>query len=266
MEPEPVCAAHQAVYDSNPARYIKVRADVLATGEIPTTKRFLQAGVIAAHLLRHPVDAMHAHFASSAARVAYYVNQLIGVPYSFTAHAKDIFHQEVKPDSLREKIANARFVVTVSDFNRGYLQDLMNGRPGDIRRLYNGIDLTRFRPDPDVRREPNLILSVGRLVEKKGFDDLIRACHHLARRPVDFCCEIIGKGPLKNQLQTLIDDLGLQRRVKLVGPKPQDGVLDAYKRARERWQSGWPAHRPAGSDGHRPAGRLYQPDRCAGDH
>ena len=231
MEPERVCAAHQAVYDSNPARYIKVRADVLATGEIPTTKRFLQAGVIAAHLLRHPVDAMHAHFASSAARVAYYVNQLIGVPYSFTAHAKDIFHQEVKPDSLREKIANARFVVTVSDFNQGYLQDLMNGRPGDIRRLYNGIDLTRFRPDPDVCREPNLILSVGRLVEKKGFNDLIQACHHLARRPVDFCCEIIGKGPLKNQLQTLIDDLGLQRRVKLVGPKPQDGVLDAYKRA-----------------------------------
>ena len=107
----------------------------------------------------------------------------------------------------------------------------MNGRPGDIRRLYNGIDLTRFRPDPSVAREKNLILAVGRLVEKKGFDDLIQACALLANRRLDLRCEIIGKGPLKQALSDQITELGVGEFVKLVGARPQDQVLQAYKRA-----------------------------------
>jgi len=107
----------------------------------------------------------------------------------------------------------------------------MGDEPSDIRRLYNGIDLTRFRPDPSVAREKNLILAVGRLVEKKGFDDLIQACAILADRGLDFCCEIIGKGPLKQALSDQIAELGVGEFVKLVGARPQDQVLQAYKRA-----------------------------------
>jgi len=231
MEPERVLAVLDTLSKINPQPYLKLWAEVKASDHPRAMRRFLQANVISAHLLDHPVDAMHAHFASSATRSAHYIHRLTGLPYSFTAHAKDIFHREVNPDTLRRKIQDSRFVVTVSEFNRAYLQDLMGNTPCDIRRLYNGIDLTRFRPDPDVRREPNLILGVGRLVEKKGFDDLILACSYLARWQVDFCCEIIGKGPLEDELQALIDKLGLQERVKLVGPRPQDDVLKAYKRA-----------------------------------
>lgn len=231
MEPERIKTAHQLVRRTFPERYEQVRAYSEGRGHQPALKRFLQAGYVAAHLLKNPVDAIHAHFASSATRVANNVHHLIGVPYSITAHAKDIFHKNVNRNSLRRKIRDARFVVTVSKFNQTYLQDLMGDTPSDIRCLYNGIDLTRFRPDATVKRDPNLILGVGRLVEKKGFDTLIHACHILATWKVEFQCEIIGKGGLRDSLNQLIVDLGMQQQVRLVGPKPQDQVLDAYRRA-----------------------------------
>ncbi len=168
---------------------------------------------------------------SSATRVANFVHRLSGLPYSFTAHAKDIFHQDVQPGALRGKIGAARFAVTVSDFNRGYLMDVLAGQPGDVRRLYNGIDLGYFTPDLWAERETDLILSVGRLVEKKGFDDLIRACALLRGWGVSFRCEIIGKGEARDTLQSLIDGLELGDLVTLVGPKSQDKVLEAYRRA-----------------------------------
>ena len=231
MEPERVQRAHEVVSNAFPEAYRALRADLEAREDEFLFKRFVQAGVIAAHLLQHPVDAMHAHFASSATRVATYVHRLIGLPYSFTAHAKDIFHDEVNPESLRAKMRDARFVVTVSEFNRGYLRGLLNGGPGDVRKLYNGIDPDAFTPSPAVRREPGLILSVGRLVEKKGFEDLIHACAWLREGRVEFRCEIIGTGERREALKTLIAELELEQHVKLVGPRPQDEVLAAYRRA-----------------------------------
>ena len=231
MEVERIKAGHELVRRVFPERYQQVRAYSEGRGQSYAIKRFLQAGYIAGHLLKHPVNAMHAHFGSSATRVVNLVKQMIDLPYSFTAHAKDIFHQDVNRDSLRDKIRDARFVVTVSKFNQGYLHNLMGDVPSDIRCLYNGIDLTRFRPDPTIEREANLILGVGRLVEKKGFDTLIWACRILATWGLDFRCEIIGKGALRDRLKQLIVDLGLEERVRLVGPKPQDGVLAAYQRA-----------------------------------
>jgi len=231
MEREQVLAAHRELKLAHPQRYRSLHEQVEVLGTPEAIKRFLQAGVIANHLLHNPVDAMHAHFASSGARVAHWASLLTGVPYSFTAHAKDIYHQEVNPDSLRDKITDARFVVTVSDFNQQYLRSLMGDESSDIRRLYNGIDLTRFRPDPSVAREQKLILAVGRLVEKKGFDNLIQACALLADRGLGFRCEIIGKGPLKQALSDHITKLGVGEFVKLIGARPQDQVLQAYKRA-----------------------------------
>ena len=232
MEPERVRAAHVALAAARPAAYATLRAEVEAIGQPYALKRFLQAGYIAAHLLKNPVDAMHAHFASVATRVANYASRLTGIPYSFTAHAKDIFHDEVNPVSLQRKIAGARFVVTVSRFNQTYLQqEIQRDAPGDVRRLYNGIDLGHFRPKSRVERDPTLILSVGRLVEKKGFDVLIDACAILHRRGLDFRCEIIGKGELHDPLARQITAHGLAEKVILVGPRPQDEVRAAYQRA-----------------------------------
>lgn len=231
MEPERIEAAHQIVRDIYPEQYAAIHGYSLAKGHKYAIKRFLQAGYVAGHLLQHPVDAMHAHFASSATRVASLVQRLIGLPYSFTAHAKDIFHEDVNHESLKNKIRAARFVVTVSDFNQAYLRDMMGNEPADIRRLYNGIDLTRFQPDTAIARQSELIVSVGRLVEKKGFDVLIRACRHLKNWEIPFKCEIIGKGDLQKSLETLISQLDLEDRVKLIGPRPQEEVLEAYQGA-----------------------------------
>lgn len=230
-EPARVERAEAALALARPESYAAVRQQAEARGHEYAIKRFQQAAIIAAHLLAHPVDAIHAHFASSATRVAHTVNQLIGLPYSFTAHAKDIFHEEVRPDSLRSKIRGARFVVTVSDYNRQHLDGLMGDDAADVRRLYNGIDLRHFRPNGHKPAESNLILAVGRLVEKKGFDVLIRACALLRDWGTDFRCEIIGKGDQEATLLGLIDSLGLHGRVKLAGPKSQDGVRRAYRRA-----------------------------------
>ncbi len=230
-EPERVQAAEETVRAAYPERYDALRAYAESRGHAYAIKRFQQACIIAAHLLRHPVHAMHAHFASSASRVSNYVHRLIGLPYSITAHAKDIYHQDVKPASLRGKIRDARFVVTVSRYNQAHLQQVMGEETADIRCLYNGIDLERFRPDPTVSRQPNLILGVGRLVEKKGFDTLIHACALLRQWEIDFRCQIIGKGDLRDDLKALIAGLALDDRVKLVGPRPQDAVLAAYREA-----------------------------------
>lgn len=231
MEPERVREAHELLRSTFPARYETVRHYTLTRGHDYAIKRFLQAGIIATHLIRQPVDAMHAHFASSATRVANLVYHLCGIPYSFTAHAKDIFHESVSDDSLRAKIRDARWVATVSQFNVDHLRALVGDGPGEVRRLYNGIDLTHFRPDSTTPRQPNLILGVGRLVEKKGFDVLLQACAILAQRGVDFQCEIIGKGDRRGQLEEMRSAYGLQERVHLLGPKPQDDVLQAYQRS-----------------------------------
>ncbi len=231
MEPERVRAAHALVAAARPAAYAELRAYAQGLEQPFGLKRFLQAGVIAAHLLKQPVDALHAHFASSATRVAGFVTRLTGIPHSFTAHAKDIYHQEVDPASLRRKIGQARFVVTVSQFNHAYLRTIQGDGPGDLRCLYNGVDLRHFKPNPRATRDPGLILSVGRLVEKKGFVSLIHACALLASRGLDFRCEIIGAGEQQALLARLIDELGLAGRVSLAGPRPQDAVLAAYQRA-----------------------------------
>lgn len=232
MEPERVRAAHAALAAANPAAYAALRAEVEVVSQLYALKRFLQAGYIAAHLLKNPVDALHAHFASSATRVANFVTRLSGIPYSFTAHAKDIFHEEVNPASLQRKIADARFVVTVSRFNQTYLQqEVQHDAPGDVRCLYNGIDLHHFRPDSAINRKPTLILAVGRLVEKKGFDVLVDACAILDRRGVDFRCEIVGKGDLHGPLARQIAAHNLEEKVILAGPRPQDEVRLAYQQA-----------------------------------
>jgi glycosyltransferase involved in cell wall biosynthesis len=230
-EPERVDAARAQIGGQYPEALARVEAYALSRDHDYALKRLQQALVIAAHLEKNPVDTIHAHFASSAARVANTIFQLTGRSYSVTAHAKDIYHRAVRPESLRHKLGAAHFVATVSDFNRDYLQALLSGTGVDVRRLYNGIDLRRFRPPHRPRPDGNLILGVGRLVEKKGFETLIAACTLLDERGIPFRCEIIGKGPLQARLQALIAARGLNQQVRLVGPKPQHAVLRAYRRA-----------------------------------
>jgi colanic acid/amylovoran biosynthesis glycosyltransferase len=182
------------------------------------------------------LSGLHAHFGSDATTVALLAGQVLGLPVSFTAHARDIYKAYGTPDDdramRRAKIAAADRIVTVSDFNRAHLATLAGKEPtGSIVRIYNGVDLARFRPVSPALRERGLILGVGRLVEKKGFADLVSACGLLDRAGTDFRCEIIGDGPLAGPLASQIDRLGLGHRVRLVGARAPDEIAVAMRRA-----------------------------------
>ncbi len=183
----------------------------------------LQAIALARLVRRRGIGHLHAHFGTVATTVARLASAIADVPYSFTAHAKDIFHADVDPDDLRRKLADAAAVVTVSDYNRDFLQAHYASAADRVTRVYNGLDLDRYRYTSPARRQP-LIAAVGRLVEKKGFGDLLDACAVLAARGVEVDCWIVGGGPLAGTLAARIEALDLDDRVRLLGPLPQDHV------------------------------------------
>ena len=224
--------AQRRVFGWDPRRYCRALLDLL-TGpnddRASALKRFLQAGYLAPRVRERAIRHIHAHFACSATLVAYYLHMLAGVPYSFTAHAKDIYADTVSSDRLRRKLRAARFAITVSDYNRKYLARV-DGRPRIVR-VYNGLDLERFSPNGAAREMPPLVLGVGRLIEKKGFADLIRACERLKQGGIDFQCQIVGKGALEHELRALITQLALREHVRLPGPLPREDLLDLYRRA-----------------------------------
>lgn len=201
-----------------------------AAGE--ESKAVYQAVKLAAAAKAGGITHLHAHFASGAANVARLASKLAGVPYSITAHAKDIFHEEVDLDDLRRKVADASTVITVSDYNVRYLRETLGeaAAGGKVRRIYNGLDVPQF-PFEDPADRPPLVLGVGRLVEKKGFADLVAACRVLADRGVEFRCTIVGEGECGRALREQVHNVGLGRGVELVGPMPQKRVFDLMRQA-----------------------------------
>jgi colanic acid/amylovoran biosynthesis glycosyltransferase len=194
----------------------------------------LKAMTVATLAQARGVDHLHAHFASDATTVALLAARMSGLPFSFTAHARDIYHTytNVAADNemRRAKIAEAAFVATVSDYNRAHLRRLAPARAACIHRLYNGIDLSRFSPNPSAAKT-GLITAVGRLIEKKGFGDLISACAMLKSAGASFNCQIIGEGPLHDSLQNQISQSGLESLVEIVGPQPQEKLVGMMQKA-----------------------------------
>jgi glycosyltransferase involved in cell wall biosynthesis len=146
--------------------------------------------------------------------------------YSFSAHAKDIYLQET--DFLRLKIARARFVVTCTEYNKTYLQQLA-GTAVPILRCYHGINLDVFSgPGQSHARACPHILSIGRLVPKKGFAVLLQALQLLRQKGVALRCTIIGSGPLESALRQQIVACGLEGCVTLLAPMSQEKLLQYY--------------------------------------
>ena len=229
LAPRAFYEAHRRVMGWDRGRYLRTLWGVLRRRRAGALKRFLQAGYLATRLREDGITHAHAHFASSATSVALYLNRLMGLPYSFTAHAKDIYSDGVSTDVLERKLRSASFAVTVSDYNREYLAPLGGGEK--VRRIYNGLDLRQFSPNGTHPDAPPLVLAVGRLVEKKGFEELIRACAVLRRDGRRFRCLIVGKGEREGALRALIRDLELEGWVELAGPMPREALLELYPRA-----------------------------------
>jgi len=196
-------------------------------------RRFGQALVLAAEL-PSDVRALHAHFLHTPASVTRYAALLRELKWTGSAHAKDVW---TIPDwEKREKLASCEWLVTCTATNRDHLARL--APPGRVELVYHGLERARF-PSPPGERAPRdgrdpahpvVLLSVGRLVEKKGVDLLLAA---LARLPADLHWRLVqvGGGPLRGKLERRAKALGIAQRIAWRGPMTQDELLDEYRAA-----------------------------------
>lgn len=164
---------------------------------------------------------VHAHFALAQTEVAMAVSGLLSCPFSFTAHARDIY---AHPSALPEKIRAAAVVVTCTAYNVGHLRQICPEVPQErIRLVHHGVDAPQH---PRSESGVPTLLAAGRLIEKKGFDTLIEACRLLSARGVEFRCRIFGTGPLLEPLRRQVQAAGLAGRVDLPGWVAPESLAD----------------------------------------
>ena len=189
--------------------------------------RAQNACYFAAQFQRRGVQHVHVHFANRATHTAIFLKE-VGLTYSFTAHAQDFMVDLDNADLLEEMVRQSEFAIAVSDYSRNLLAEMCPGSEHKIHRLYNGIDLGGFSSSP-LRRSnasPIRLLSVGRLIEFKGFHVLIDAVAELRKRGTDVDLEIVGDGPWRERLQSQIDSLDLSEVVLLRGVQSQDQIRE----------------------------------------
>ncbi|HET9221027.1 MAG TPA: glycosyltransferase family 4 protein [Roseiflexaceae bacterium] len=252
-------AAHLRAALATPIRYVKTISYVLRHKELDegyTAASRWECLAEALHLagrLRElrsagqPIDHLHAHFAHDPTLIALLAHKLTGISYSFTAHARDLF--QIPRSTLTERIASASAVITCCAANLDYLNEsAATPDRGKIRLIHHGVDLRGFQPaggwvmgdggwedhpthQPLTPNPQPLILSVGRLVEKKGFPDLLLALGQLKRRGRSFRCAIYGEGPLYGELTAMIERLGLHDDVALPGAVAQRDLIPVFQQA-----------------------------------
>jgi colanic acid/amylovoran biosynthesis glycosyltransferase len=201
-------------------------------------KVFARAVRLAAAVARNGADHLHSPWASMDAFVALIAARLLGIPYTVHARAYDI-HRYSSATGLPAKLAGAAFVITNSRYNESKLRSLVP--PEDRRKIhtiYNGIDLSRFRPAQNRPRNASVIhiLSVANIVEPKGLEYLLMACASLRDRDITVRCDIIGgksAGELNYfiELRKLHRRLALEQQVVFLGHRPLEYVLEKYNQA-----------------------------------
>jgi glycosyltransferase involved in cell wall biosynthesis len=191
---------------------------------------FLKAVAVAYHLRGSVTELLHSHFAWLSGAATWVVARLLGLPFSVTVHAYDIYASN---DLLGLVCGEADHVVAISEFNRRYVTAAAACRVDAVSVIHCGVDLGRLtylateRPRP--AGEALRILSVGSLVLKKGHTHLIDACRVLREQGIAFTCTIIGGGPDERRLAAQVREHGLQSCVILRGACPHPEIIDAYR-------------------------------------
>jgi colanic acid/amylovoran biosynthesis glycosyltransferase len=217
----------------SPARLISVWTRVLTT-HAGSPRELVRAVVAVAHgswfarsMQRDDIETIHAHWATHTALAAWTIHRLTGLPYSFTTHADDIF---VRRPMLEEKVRDARWVVTISDYNRRYLcEELGTWAERKLRVVRCGVRTGELVPQPPNVGEKFNIACIARLEPKKGHVHLLDACAELARRRVSFRCVIAGDGRERAALEQRVHALGLDDQVQLLGSIPRSRVREVLK-------------------------------------
>ena len=210
--------AHGRALRRRPGRYLRTVAHVVARsprspmgGRLKGAVSFWKAVRVAELATEAGVQHVHAHFANHPATAAWVVHRLTGLPYSFTAHANDLF---AGPALLEEKLRAASFVAVISEYNRSYLAARLPG-VGRVEVVHCGVDVGQL---PFVQRtRVERLLCVGRLVETKGQADLLHAFASVCRNHPQLRLDLVGEGPDHAALRALVRSLGLDDRVRFRG-------------------------------------------------
>lgn len=221
----------------HPVKYVKAFSIALKrfsrTRKTATFKHLFQAGyMVNNHLLRIPkINHLHGHFAHSPTSVTMFASMLSGVPFSFTAHAKDIYTSN--KEQLREKILKAAFVATCTKYNGEYLRKIAGSENTPIHCIYHGIDTDLFVADGARRNctPPYNLLTVARITEKKGLPTVYRALEKLKKRGVNFTHTLIGDGDDRKTILSLITDLGLEQHCLWLGTQTHQEVLQQFRKS-----------------------------------
>jgi colanic acid/amylovoran biosynthesis glycosyltransferase len=172
---------------------------------------------------------IHAPFAAGQGSMAMFLARLSGTPLWITAHAYDLYCDRI---ALRRKLSESALFVTISQANAVWLGQRYGSSAERVRVVRLGVDPAEFRfAAPSTRADAARIVSVGSLNPKKGHATLLRACGRLRDAGVAFTCEIIGEGPERRELETLIATLDLDERVTLLGSLPNGAVRERVRGA-----------------------------------
>ena len=207
----------------------KAAARWMRTRKSATIKHLLQAGYFV-HKCLPGKNIIHfqAHFAHSPTSVALFSSLLSGIPFSFFAHAKDIYTSDQR--QLKEKIDMARFVVTCTKYNRNYLSQLAGKSTTPIFCVYHGINLDYFSPKRNniECKPPYKLLTVARMTEKKGLENVYHALAILRDKKIKFTHTLIGEGDDNDKVLKLIKKLELEKVTKLSGTLTHEDVINHY--------------------------------------
>jgi glycosyltransferase involved in cell wall biosynthesis len=213
-----------------PISFVKSIASAVSSFRKIVCLNFLHAGKVALFLRRNKTDLLHGGFAGDPAAVAMLAAELSGVPFSFAAHAVGFF---VSPILMEEKISKAKLVRAVSHYNKTYLEDhfvkISNHFNSNdcvkIKAMHCALDLNKFPLSRNSSSREFRIISVGRLVEKKGFSYLLMALRELNEEGLHFPTTIVGGGPIANELMALKARLNLGEEVDFAGPLSRLAVM-----------------------------------------
>jgi glycosyltransferase involved in cell wall biosynthesis len=210
------------------------------TKKSATLKHLFQAGyLVNKYLPSSGVRHFHAHFAHSPTSVAMFASCLSGIPFSFTAHAKDIYTSDHR--QLCEKISLAKFVLTCTDYNLKYLKQTALGEQlspaTPIHLIYHGIDMELFSANADKNRKlqkpipPFQLMTVARMTSKKGLSTVYKALYILKKKGILFHHVLIGDGDERQKILSMIKAFGLETETEWLGTQPHETVLEQYRKA-----------------------------------
>ena len=211
-----VALVHARVGLRSPLTWTRLAARARRAG---TWRRFMQAGLVADRVRREGARHIHTHFATAATEVGRDAGALAGVGVTVTTHAKDIFQRD-NARLLRGRLAGVAAVATVSEFNVRHLREVLPGTA--IHHIPNGIPAASPAPVP----ADGPVLCVARLVAKKGVDVLVEA----AALAPGLAVEVVGDGPLRDDLAGLARERGVADRVRFLGGLSSSEVEQAFER------------------------------------